>query len=71
MLFRVPRVHALPGSTRSVDCMTQKPEPSEEDEVDLDRLAIEQMANDEPDELDGPAWDLDRTLDDANPDPRQ
>jgi hypothetical protein len=51
--------------------MKQKPEPSEEDEVDLDRLAIEQMANDEPDELDGPAWDLDRTLDDANPDPRQ
>ena len=45
--------------------MTQQ--PSEENGIDYDRLAIEQIAHDEPDELDGPAADLDRTLDDANP----
>ena len=44
--------------------MTQ---PSEENGIDFDRLAIEQIAQNEPDELDGPAADLDRTLDDENP----
>jgi hypothetical protein len=37
--------------------------PPEDEDVDFDALAIEQMKNDEPDELDGPAWDLDRALD--------
>jgi hypothetical protein len=45
--------------------MTQ--EPSEENDIDYDRLAIKQIENFEPDELDGPAADLDRTLDDENP----
>ena len=48
--------------------MTQQ--PSEDTAIDLDRLAIEQMAKNEPDELDGPAANLDRTLDDENPDDR-
>jgi hypothetical protein len=43
-------------------------QPSEENTVDLDRLAIDQIENGEPDELDGPAFDLDRTLDDEDPD---
>jgi hypothetical protein len=50
--------------------MTEKPytpDASEENELDFDRLAIEQAGNDEPDELDGPAADLDRTLDDEDP----
>jgi hypothetical protein len=46
--------------------VTQK--QPEEDSVDLDRLAIEQIEKGEPDELDGPAFDLDRTLDDEDPD---
>ncbi len=46
--------------------MTQQ--QPEEDSVDLDRLAIEQIEKGEPDELDGPAFDLDRTLDDEDPD---
>lgn len=46
--------------------MTQQ--RSEENGIDFDRLAIEQIAKNEPDELDGPAADLDRTLDDGNPD---
>jgi hypothetical protein len=50
--------------------MTQHQEPSEENDVDFDRLATEQIENVEPDELDGPAFDLDRTLDDANPEGR-
>jgi hypothetical protein len=47
--------------------MTQKPyvpDPSEENGTDFDAEAIEQIANFEPDELDGPAADLDRVLDD-------
>jgi hypothetical protein len=47
--------------------MTQD-QSSEEDTVDVDRLAIEEIANGEPDELDGPAFELDRTLDDEDPD---
>jgi hypothetical protein len=50
--------------------MTQKPytpNPSEEDELDFDQLALEQIRKGEPDELDGPAADLDRTLDDEDP----
>lgn len=46
--------------------MTQQSD--EDDSIDYDRLALEQIAKGEPDELDGPAADLDRTLDDANPD---
>lgn len=46
--------------------MTQK--PSEDAAVDFDSLALEQIAKNEPDELDGPAFNLDRTLDDENPD---
>lgn len=45
--------------------MTQQ--PSEDDKVDFDRLALEQIATGDPDELDGPAFDLDRSLDDADP----
>jgi hypothetical protein len=47
--------------------MTEKPyvpDPSEENEIDFDSVAIEQIEKNEPDELDGPAADLDRTLDD-------
>jgi hypothetical protein len=40
----------------------------EENAIDVDRLAIEQIEKGEPDELDGPAFDLDRTLDDEDPD---
>ncbi len=46
--------------------MTQQPS----DGIDFDRLAVEQIESFEPDELDGPAADLDRTLDDENPDDR-
>jgi hypothetical protein len=49
-----------------VDSMTQQPS----DGIDYDKLAIEQIEHFEPDELDGPAADLDRTLDDENPDDR-
>lgn len=35
--------------------------------VDFDEQAREQIASNDPDELDGPAWNLDRRLDDANP----
>jgi hypothetical protein len=38
-----------------------------ENPTDFDRLANEQIAAYEPDELDGPAFDLDRTLDDDEP----
>jgi hypothetical protein len=48
--------------------MTQEQEPSEDAAVDFDRLALEQIANNEPDQLDGPAFNLDRTLDDESPD---
>jgi hypothetical protein len=49
--------------------MTEKRRvPSEENAIDFDRLAVEEAENYEPDELDGPAANLDRTLDDANPD---
>jgi hypothetical protein len=37
--------------------------PPEDQHVDFDELAIEQAKENEPDALDGPAWDLDRTLD--------
>jgi len=40
---------------------------SEDEPVDLDQLALDQIAKGEPDELDGPAFDLDRTLDDEDP----
>jgi hypothetical protein len=43
--------------------------PAEENQPDYDKLEEEQRANFEPDELDGPAADLDRTLDDENPQP--
>jgi hypothetical protein len=43
--------------------------PAEENQPDDDTRAEEQRANFEPDELDGPAADLDRTLDDENPQP--
>jgi hypothetical protein len=43
-------------------------EPTEENGVDFDRLALEELAKNEPDELDGPGFDLDRALDDENPD---
>lgn len=46
--------------------MTQQ--PSEENAVDFDKLALDQIEKGEPDELDGPAFNLDRTLDDENPD---
>ena len=46
--------------------MTQQ--QPEENAIDFDRLAIEQIEKGEPDELDGPAFDLDRTLDDEDPD---
>ena len=46
--------------------MTQ--DQAEENGIDFERLAIDQMAKGEPDELDGPAADLDRTLDDEDPD---
>ena len=39
------------------------PDPESEDDIDYDRLAVEQIEHGEPDELDGPAADLDRTLD--------
>jgi hypothetical protein len=39
----------------------------EEDAIDFDQLALDQIENGEPDELDGPAFDLDRTLDDEDP----
>jgi hypothetical protein len=45
-----------------------EPDPTEENGIDFERLAIDQIATNEPDELDGPAADLDRTLDDENPD---
>jgi len=45
--------------------MTQQ--QPEDDTVDLDQLAIDQIEKGEPDELDGPAFDLDRTLDDEDP----
>jgi hypothetical protein len=41
--------------------------PRDDSGVDFDQLAREQIAANDPDQLDGPAWDLDRTLDDANP----
>jgi hypothetical protein len=47
--------------------MTEKPyvpDPSEENDIDFDSVAIEQIEENEPDELDGPAADLDRVLDD-------
>jgi hypothetical protein len=44
----------------------QQPDPAE-NEIDFDRIALEQIANGDPDQLDGPAADLDRTLDDENP----
>jgi hypothetical protein len=50
--------------------MIEKPytqDPSEENGVDFDRLALEQIRKGEPDVLDGPAFDLDRTLDDEDP----
>jgi succinate-semialdehyde dehydrogenase/glutarate-semialdehyde dehydrogenase len=40
---------------------------SEENGVDFDQLALEQIRKGEPDQLDGPAADLDRTLDDEDP----
>jgi len=40
----------------------------EENEIDFDRLALDQIEKAEPDELDGPAFDLDRPLDDEDPD---
>ena len=43
--------------------------PAEENQPDFDKLAEQQRANFEPDELDGPAADLDRTLDDEDPGP--
>jgi hypothetical protein len=46
--------------------MTQQ--QPEETQVDFDRLANEQIEKGEPDELDGPAFNLDRTLDDEDPD---
>jgi hypothetical protein len=47
--------------------MTQQ-NPAEENDVDFDQLAVEQIEKNEPDELDGPAFDLDRTLDGQDPD---
>ena len=49
------------------DRMTQQ-WPAEENQPDFDKLAEEQRTKYEPDELDGPAADLDRTLDDEDPD---
>ena len=43
-------------------------QPFEEAGIDVDRVAVEQIARNEPDQLDGPAANLDRTLDDENPD---
>lgn len=43
-----------------------RPDPAEENAADLDERALEQLRNGEPDELDGPAADLDRTLDDES-----
>ena len=45
-----------------------KSEPPEDQTVDFDELAIEQAKKHEPDQLDGPAWNLDRPLDDEQPD---
>ena len=39
----------------------------ESDAVDFDELAIEQEQRQEPDQLDGPAFDLDRPLDGSLP----
>jgi hypothetical protein len=41
--------------------------PGDGERVDFDELAIDQAKKHEPDELDGPAWNLDRTLDDEDP----
>jgi hypothetical protein len=41
---------------------------SEESDIDFDQVAIDQIAKGDPDELDGPAANLDRTLDDEDPD---
>lgn len=49
--------------------MTQR--PSEDTAVDYDRLALEQIAKNDPDQLDGPAANLDRTLDDEDPEDDQ
>ena len=46
--------------------MTER--PSEDTAIDYDRLALEQIEKNEPDQLDGPAANLDRTLDYENPD---
>ncbi len=45
-----------------------KQQPPGDDDIDYDAEALEQIENFEPDELDGPAANLDRTLDDENPD---
>ena len=45
--------------------MTQQ--PAEENGIDYDKLALEQIAKGDPDQLDGPAANLDRTLDDEDP----
>jgi hypothetical protein len=37
--------------------------PNDDRDVDFDALAQEQIDANEPDVLDGPAWDLDRRLD--------
>ena len=37
--------------------------------ADSDETLTQPLETFEPDELDGPAWDLDRRLDDANPQP--
>jgi hypothetical protein len=50
--------------------MTQQ-NPAEENGIDFDRLALEQIEKNEPDQLDGPAADLDRTLDGKDPDDDQ
>ena len=47
--------------------MNDKPAPPENADVDFDELAIEQAKKHEPDVLDGPAWNLDRRLDDEDP----
>jgi hypothetical protein len=47
--------------------MNDQPRAAEDDDVDFDKLAIDQAKKLEPDELDGPAWNLDRRLDDENP----
>ena len=47
--------------------MNDQTPPAEDAAVDFDELALEQAKKHEPDELDGPAWNLDRTLDDEDP----